>query len=108
METNETTALFAWRNDDGDHLYHIKSVNALGETEETGVLRVHSRRNDNRKLEQQYELKEHSIAKIYHNNSYTLNWKPPLNTVDLLNYTVFWCLPKIELPNQCKVCIFRI
>uniref|UniRef100_A0A1A9WHQ8 Cytokine receptor n=1 Tax=Glossina brevipalpis TaxID=37001 RepID=A0A1A9WHQ8_9MUSC len=98
--TNDTTIAFPYNN---NHIrtFNIKSANILGESEESNSILVYPSGNSNY-LERQYVLNENSIAKIYHNKSYTLSWSPPQNIKDLLNYTVFWCLPKIELPNQCK------
>ncbi|KAI9589947.1 hypothetical protein GQX74_008115, partial [Glossina fuscipes] len=100
IRTNDSTIAFPWKNTHA-RKFHIKSANILGESEASNSLLVYPNGNSNY-LERQYVLSENSIAKIYHNSSYTLSWSPPQNIKDLLNYTVFWCLPKIELPNQCK------
>lgn len=55
-----------------------------------------------------YAIKEFTpkaIHNVYHagNRTYILSWSHPLNTKDLLNYTVYWCFPKRALPNECKV-----
>ncbi|XP_034484632.1 cytokine receptor [Drosophila innubila] len=44
------------------------------------------------------------IRSVYHssNSSYTLSWKAPDNSTDLINYTVFWCNSKPALQSKCN------
>lgn len=76
--------------------FAIKSANEIGESNDESIIRVYR----SRKLDYEHVKR---IAKYYHNSRYTLTWTAPENFDELLNYTVFWCSPKIELPNQCKV-----
>ncbi|XP_061395883.1 cytokine receptor-like [Musca vetustissima] len=92
---NDTTLSLPWKNVDIQR-FSIKSANNIGPSNEGNIINVY------RSGSSQYELNENNIAKVYHNSSYTLSWTPPVNIDELVNYTVFWCLPKIELPNQCK------
>ncbi|XP_065363513.1 cytokine receptor-like [Calliphora vicina] len=94
-KTNESSLTFAWKNE-SMQMFVIKSANDKGESYDESRIRVY------RSGSSRYELNENSIAKVYHNSSYTLSWSPPENVAELMNYTVFWCLPEIELPNQCK------
>lgn len=87
---------FPWKND-SIQIFSIKSANGFGVSSEHSILRVY------RSGSPRYEINEKNIAKVYHNSSYTLSWTPPDNVKKLENYTVFWCLPEIELPNQCMV-----
>lgn len=93
---NDTTLSLPWKNVSMQR-FSIRSANDIGPSVEDNVINVY------RSGSPQYELNENNIAKVYHNSSYTLSWSPPANLNELVNYTVFWCLPKIELPNQCKV-----
>ncbi|XP_058983188.1 cytokine receptor [Musca domestica] len=92
---NDTTLSLPWKNVSMQR-FSIRSANDIGPSVEDNVINVY------RSGSPQYELNENNIAKVYHNSSYTLSWSPPANLNELVNYTVFWCLPKIELPNQCK------
>ncbi|XP_037805677.1 cytokine receptor-like [Lucilia sericata] len=94
-KTKESSLTLAWKNE-SMQTFIIKSANDNGESIYHNVIRVY------RSASSRYELNENNIAKVYHNSSYTLSWRPPPNVAELLNYTVFWCLPKIELPNQCR------
>lgn len=78
-------------------IFVVKSANDYGESNDENIIRVY------RSASSQYELSDKTISKLYHNSSYTLSWSLPTNMDELMNYTIFWCLPKIELPNQCKV-----
>ncbi|KAH8284239.1 hypothetical protein KR044_000791 [Drosophila immigrans] len=44
------------------------------------------------------------IRSVYHssNSSYTLSWKEPNNSSELINYTVFWCNAKPALQSKCN------
>ncbi|KAL7743237.1 hypothetical protein ACLKA6_016181 [Drosophila palustris] len=44
------------------------------------------------------------IRSVYHssNSSYTLTWLAPVNSTDLINYTVFWCNSKPALQSKCN------
>ncbi|KAM7346854.1 cytokine receptor-like isoform 1-T2 [Cochliomyia hominivorax] len=94
-KSNESSLTFAWKNVSMQE-FVVKSANDKGECMNGNVIRVY-RSGSSRK-----ELSGSSIAKFYHNSTYTLSWSPPEDFEHLLNYTVFWCPPKIELPNQCK------
>lgn len=95
-KTNESSIAFEWKNISTQR-FVIKSENEIGESIDGNIIHVY------RSGSPTNELNENNIAKVYHNSSYTLSWSPPENMKELINYTVFWCLPKIELPNQCKV-----
>lgn len=99
--TNETSTVFPWHS---NHMrrYCIKSANAFGESVRCSFIDVYPL-NSMLGFGKQFAIEEKSIEKVYHNNSYTLSWQPPQNTLQLLNYTIFWCSSKVELPNQCKV-----
>ena len=78
-------------------IFTVNSANSFGENNDGNTIRVFRSSNPHN------ELNENMISKVYHNKSYTLSWTRPINWAELMNYTVFWCLPKIELQNQCKV-----
>ncbi|XP_060662603.1 cytokine receptor [Drosophila nasuta] len=44
------------------------------------------------------------IRSVYHssNASYTISWKEPNNSSELINYTVFWCNSKPALQSKCN------
>ncbi|XP_073828739.1 cytokine receptor-like [Musca autumnalis] len=92
---SDTTMSMPWKNM-AIQRFSIKSSNDIGKSDEGNIIYVY------RSGSHQYELNENNIAKVYHNSSYTLSWSPPPNLNELINYTVFWCLQKIELQNQCK------
>lgn len=94
-KTNETSTTFAWKNE-SMQIFTVNSANSFGENNDGNTIRVFRSSNPHN------ELNENMISKVYHNKSYTLSWTRPINWAELMNYTVFWCLPKIELQNQCK------
>jgi cytokine receptor domeless len=80
---------------DYDYEFMVESSNEKGASIDANVIRVPRRA---KLLSEPTRLK-----KLFINGEYKLSWSPPRNhTHQIESYTIFWCVSKNELPNQCE------
>lgn len=87
------------RNIDGNALsksvtYSIYSNNSLGNSLEAATVRVPAKRD---RVDAPRDIK-----KIRKQTGYKIQWATPKNAAKITSYTVFWCEPNKELPNECN------
>lgn len=81
------------------HELLIRSRNEVGTSVEASRLIIPSISNEDTRLRVPKKIRS-----VYHssNSSYTLSWKAPENTTNLINYTVFWCNSKPAVQSKCN------
>lgn len=95
--TDHTSATYQWQST-AHYQFKVKSQNQVGQSVNASILKVQPSLRRPIQLEQ---LKK--ITKVYHNQSYTISWQQPGDLESLINFTVFWCISKMESQSQCKV-----
>lgn len=97
VEPNSAT-IVKW-NPNKRHELFIRSRNEVGTSVEASRLIIPSISNEDTRLRVPKKIRS-----VYHssNSSYTLSWKAPENTTDLINYTVFWCNAKPAVQSKCN------
>lgn len=86
MDMNSAT-IENW-NQNAKHELLIRSSNDVNTSVEASRLIIPAISSDDTRLRAPKKIRS-----VYHssNSSYTLSWKAPENSTDLINYTVFWC-----------------
>lgn len=74
--------------------FFIYSNNSVGHSPRPADLRIPAK---NERLEEPYDIK-----KIRKQAGYEILWTAPTNNSQITSYTVFWCEPNKELPNECS------
>lgn len=74
--------------------FTIYSNNSIGHSLNSTTIRIPAK---SERLEPPFDIK-----KIRKQNSYKILWTAPRNNSQITSYTVFWCEPNKELPNECS------
>lgn len=92
-------AKFSWQKD-YHYEFEIRSRNHMGDSIEASRLTTYPLKRKNPKA-----FTPQAIHNVYHadNRTYTLTWSKPNNVTGLKSFTVYWCIPKRALPNECRV-----
>ncbi|XP_055847433.1 cytokine receptor-like isoform X2 [Episyrphus balteatus] len=96
FQMDSTSATYEWQRT-SHYQFKLQSQNNVGSSLNTSILEVHPSRKRPLQIEQ-----IQVITKVYHNQTYTITWRQPSDMENLRNFTLFWCISKMESQSQCK------
>lgn len=96
FQNDSTSATYEWEKT-SNYQFKVQSQNEVGKSINTSVLEVHRSRKRSLQMEQ-----IQVITKVYHNQKYTITWRQPSDMDSLRNFTLFWCISKMESQSECK------
>ncbi|XP_055904411.1 uncharacterized protein LOC129940176 isoform X2 [Eupeodes corollae] len=96
FQRDSTSATYEWKRT-SYYQFKLQSQNQVGKSLNTSILEVHPTPKRSQQIEQ-----IQVITKVYHNQTYTITWRQPSDMDSLKNFTLFWCISKMESQSQCK------